>query len=62
MDKIITVGIDPAKRLFALHAVDAAGRVVFRKTLRREQLVARNRGQTLRSQAEDGVWFLQVAP
>jgi transposase len=39
MDKITTVGIDLAKRVFALHAVDAAGRVVFRKTVRRAQLV-----------------------
>jgi transposase len=39
MDKITTVGIDLAKRVFALHAVDANGRVVLRKTLRREQLL-----------------------
>ena len=39
MDKVTTVGIDLAKRVFALHGVDAAGRVVLRKTLRREQLV-----------------------
>ena len=39
MDKITTVGIDLAKRVFALHAVDVSGRVVLRKTLRREQLL-----------------------
>ena len=39
MDKVTTVGIDLAKRVFALHGVDGAGRVVLRKTLRREQLV-----------------------
>jgi transposase len=39
MDKVTTVGIDLAKRVFALHVVDGAGRVVLRKTLRREQLV-----------------------
>jgi transposase len=39
MDKITTVGIDLAKQVFALHGVDGAGRVVLRKTLRREQLV-----------------------
>src|SRR6266849_1068917 len=39
MDKITTAGIDLAKRVFALHAVDAAGRVVLRKTVRREQLM-----------------------
>ncbi len=30
MDKITTVGIDLAKRVFALHAVNAAGRVARR--------------------------------
>ena len=39
MDKITTVGIDLAKRVFALHGVDASGRVVLRKTVRREQFV-----------------------
>lgn len=39
MDKVTTVGIDLAKRVFALHGVNGAGRVVLRKTLRREQLV-----------------------
>jgi transposase len=33
------MGIDLAKRVFALHGVDAAGRVVLKKTVRREQLV-----------------------
>jgi len=39
MDKVTTVGIDLAKRVFALHGVDASGRVVLRKTIRREQFV-----------------------
>ena len=39
MDKVTTVGIDLAKRVFALHGVDASGRVVLRKTVRREQFV-----------------------
>src|SRR5438132_12457345 len=39
MEKITTVGIDLAKRVFALHGVDGAGRVGLRKTVRREQLV-----------------------
>jgi len=39
MDKITTVGIDLAKRVFALHGVDGTGRVVLKKTVRREQLV-----------------------
>ena len=36
MDKITTMGIDLAKRIFALHGVDGSGRVVLRKTIRRE--------------------------
>src|SRR6266852_4304624 len=39
MDKVTTVGIDLAKRVFALHGVDGAGRVSLRKTVRREQLM-----------------------
>ncbi len=39
MDKVTTVGIDLAKRVFALHRVDASGGVVLRTTIRREQLV-----------------------
>lgn len=40
MDQITTVGIDLAKSVFSLHGVDAAGRVVLRRTVRRDQLVA----------------------
>ena len=32
MEKITTVGIDLAKSVFSLHAVDGAGRVVLRRT------------------------------
>jgi transposase len=39
MDKITTVGIDLAKSVFSLHGVDGAGRVVLRRTVRRDQLV-----------------------
>lgn len=39
MEKITTVGIDLAKRVFVLHGVDGTGRVVFRKTVRREQFM-----------------------
>src|SRR5437899_4125888 len=39
MDKVTTVGIDLAKRVFALHGVDGAGRMGLRKTVRREQLM-----------------------
>ncbi len=46
MDKVTTVGIDLAKRVFALHGVDAAGRVVLRRTVRREQLMEAMAGLT----------------
>jgi transposase len=36
---ITTVGIDLAKSVFSLHAVDGAGRMVFRRTVRRDQLL-----------------------
>ena len=38
MEKITTAGIDLAKHVFSLHGVDATGRVVLRKTVRRDQL------------------------
>lgn len=37
---IATVGLDIAKQLFQVHGVDAAGRVVLRKKLRRNQVAA----------------------
>jgi transposase len=39
MEQVTTVGIDLAKRVFALHGVDVSGRVVLRRTLRRDQLL-----------------------
>jgi transposase len=39
MEKITTVGIDLAKSVFSLHGVDEAGRVVLRRTVRRDQLL-----------------------
>src|ERR1700694_3533891 len=39
MEKITTVGLDLAKQVMAVHAVDAEGRMVMRKVLRREQLL-----------------------
>ena len=39
MDKITTVGVDLAKQVMAVHAADAAGRMVMRKVLRRDQLL-----------------------
>lgn len=38
MDKVTTVGIDLAKSVFSLHGVDGAGKVVLRRTVRRDQL------------------------
>src|SRR6266851_595614 len=39
MDKITTVGIDLAKSVFSLHGVDGAGRVVLKRTVRRDKLM-----------------------
>jgi hypothetical protein len=39
MDKVTTVGIDLAKSVYSLHGVDGAGRVVLRRTVRRDQLM-----------------------
>lgn len=39
VEQITTAGIDLAKRVFALHGVDGAGRVVLRRTVKREELV-----------------------
>ena len=38
MKEITTVGVDLAKSVFTVHGVDAAGRMVLRKTVRREKL------------------------
>ncbi len=40
MEQITTVGIDLAKNIFQVHAIDAAGRVVLQKAFRRPQLTA----------------------
>jgi len=39
MEKITTVGLDLAKQVMSVHAVDGDGRMVTRKLLRREQLL-----------------------
>lgn len=39
MSNVTTVGIDLAKNVFAVHGVDAAGRVVLRRTVRRGKLL-----------------------
>jgi len=36
---ITTIGIDLAKHVFQVHAVDAAGKVIVRKALRRAQVL-----------------------
>ncbi len=40
MEKITRLFIDTSKQIFQLHGVDAAERVVLRKTLRRSQVLA----------------------
>src|SRR6195952_4536776 len=40
MNQVSTVGLDFAKYIFQLHGADSAGAVVFRKKLRRGQLLA----------------------
>ena len=40
MEKITTVGLDLAKQVMAVHAVDGRGMLVMRKVLRREALLA----------------------
>lgn len=40
MSNVTTVGIDLAKNVFSVHGVDAAGREVLRRTVRRDQLLA----------------------
>jgi transposase len=39
MEQITTVGIDLAKSVFSLHGVDAAGKPVLRRTVRRDRLM-----------------------
>ena len=38
--RVVTVGIDLAKNIFAVHGVDERGEVVFRKNLRRPKVEA----------------------
>jgi transposase len=40
MDKVTTLGIDLAKRVFALHGVNGVGRVTLRRICQRDELVA----------------------
>ena len=47
MDEVSTVGLDIAKKVLQVHAVDGAGAVVVRRTLRRSRVLA---------------WFAKLAP
>ena len=39
MEDVITIGVDFAKSVFQVHGVDADGRVVVRRQLRRRQML-----------------------
>jgi transposase len=39
MEQLTTIGLDLAKRVFQVHAVDAAGAVRLRRSLRRKQVL-----------------------
>jgi transposase len=43
--EVTTIGLDLAKHIFQAHGADASGGVVFRKKLRREQVLAFFAGQ-----------------
>ena len=38
MERVTMIGIDLAKSIFQIHAVDAKGRMIFRKALNREEM------------------------
>ena len=39
MNEVITIGVDLAKNVFQVHGVDAEGEVIFRRQLRRSQML-----------------------
>ena len=39
MNEVITIGVDLAKNVFQVHGVDAEGGVIFRRRLRRGQVL-----------------------
>jgi transposase len=45
--EITTIGLDLAKNFFQIHGIDAAGRVIVRKALRRSQMLPFFRDLTL---------------
>jgi transposase len=55
MNEITTVGLDLAKHVFQVHAVDAEGDTVLRKQLRRAQVLAFFQSTTALSGGDGGV-------
>lgn len=51
MEEVTTLGVDLAKNVFSLHGVDAAGKPVLRRTVRRDRLV-----QTVASLSPCLIW------
>lgn len=39
MSEIVTIGLDPAKRVFQVHGADGSGQVILRKKLSRDQML-----------------------
>jgi transposase len=39
MNEIVTIGLDLAKNIFQVHGIDACGKVVVRKPLRRGEMM-----------------------
>jgi transposase len=39
MNEVITIGVDLAKNVFQVHGIDAEGSVIFRRQLRRGQML-----------------------
>jgi transposase len=39
MNEVTTIGLDLAKNVFQIHGVDASGRIVVRRQLRRSQVL-----------------------
>jgi transposase len=39
MEEVSTIGVDLAKNVFQVHGADASGAVLFRKKLRRHQIL-----------------------
>ena len=64
MDKITAVGLDLAKQIIQVHAVDSTGRVVLRKVVRRERLFVCTLSARFRvkGQAEEEGWEATAAP